>query len=177
MSCTTEDDDSDAKFFEVSCDAETVEGDNFVKNGVKFKGAWLQSSKYARSGKHSVKLNPKGQFGFSYEIKNIKKGDIIEASIWKHVKGVKGSLVISSDDPKVEHYLTGRIFGKIEGDWGQYSASYIAQEDCEKVLVYAFNGSQEDVYFDDIKIKIYRDNPKPDDSHQALEINITSSLY
>lgn len=176
-SCSDEINEKTPDFSEFHCDSENVDGDFFVTENSKFNGGFLQSSKYSRSGKHSVKLNKKGPYGLSYEITNIKKGDIIDASIWKHVDGIKGSLIIAADDPKVDHYISGKTFKEMEGDWGKYTAFYIAQEDCKKVLVYGYNGGEGDVYFDDIEIKIYRNNGKPDDSFDALEININSSAY
>ena len=43
-----------------------------------------------------------------FEIKDIKKGDIIEASLWRHNSASVGSLVIA-EDPTSETILLNRL--------------------------------------------------------------------
>lgn len=159
------------------CDAETVDGDFFTDGDAQFKGSWLRSKKHSRSGKYSVCLNKKGNYGMVFEIKDIKKGDIIEASLWRHNSASVGSLVIAEDDEGVAQYFATSNLYKTEGDWGKLRGMYIAHNDYKKVLVYAFYGGDKNVYFDDLKIDIYRDNEAPAKEHVALEINIPESAY
>jgi hypothetical protein len=174
--CSTEEGEESKDKLSVSCDAEKVNGDNFISGKAEFKGGKFQSSDYARSGKHSVKLNKDAPFGFTYEVRDVKKGDIIEVSVWKHTSGTSGGLVISGEDPK-NQYEFNQMFKEEQGEWGKIESFFVAQQDYKRVLIYALNAEETPAYFDDIKIKGYFNNPKPDDSHEALEINISSLAY
>lgn len=126
----------------VSCDAEKIEGENFISGESEFKGSKFRSSEKSRSGKYSVKLNEATPYGFTYTIPNVKKGDIIEASVWKHLDGATGGLVISSEDPDFQQYDFNFSYRKTEGEWGQVKSFFVAQHDYDKVLIYAHNAEK-----------------------------------
>tara|TARA_B110000305_G_C19456489_1_gene651263 strand:- start:322 stop:3294 length:2973 start_codon:yes stop_codon:yes gene_type:complete len=176
IACSSEKEGEVNNTLSVSCDAEKLKGANFISANVEFRGGQSQSTDHARSGKHSVKLNKESPYGFTYEVKNIKKGDIIEASVWKHLSGKTGGLVISGEEPQ-NQYEFNQMFIEEQGEWGKIESFFVAEQDYKRVLIYALNAEAIPTYFDDIKIKGYLNNSKPDDSHEALEININSSAY
>ena len=177
MSCSSEEEPKKEDHLSVFCGAETVNGANFVNNGNFFIGSSSQSSKKARSGKFSVGIHKDDPYGISYEIKDVKKGDVIQASVWKHKDRKSGKLVISTGDPINSQYEYAQFFIKEEKKWGKIEMFFIAQHNYQKVVVFAHNSDEEPVYFDDLKIDIYTNNKKPSDLHSALEITIDDSAF
>lgn len=159
----------------IKCDAETIKGDHFISGEHVLKGVKSRSSEKSRSGKCSVKLNDASPYGFTYSISDVKKGDIIEASVWKHNGSESGGLVITSDDPNFTQYDFNTSIRIKEGEWGQIQSFFVAQHDYKKVLVYALNMEETVCYFDDIAIDGYFNNSMPSDSYEALEISIDQS--
>lgn len=175
-SCSSEDVEVPGEQLSVYCDGETVDGDEFVTNGDKFKGAQFRSSDKSRSGKYSVKLNKDQPFGFTYAVEKVKKGDIIKASVWKHKDASSGGLVISGETEE-DQYEFNFLYKKEEAEWGQIELFFVAQKDYERIVVYALNGDASPAYFDDMKIEGFFNNSLPGDTHPALEINIDYSSY
>jgi hypothetical protein len=177
LGCSSETSISEDRALDVFCDAEMVSGTSFLTNGIEFKGAHTQSTDKARSGKYSSKLNKDQPFGFTYEVTNVKKGDVIEASVWKHTSGNHGGLVISADDANNDQYEFFQFFNDEQEGWGLINAFFVAMHDYDKVLVYALCANEEEAYFDDFSVKVSRNNQMPDDSHPSLEINISDGAY
>ena len=99
FSCSVKDKDI------IICDAEKAETiDNkvfFVSGAHKFEKGLQQTDEHSFSGKHSVLVNQKKPFGFTFEIKKATPNESYEISVWR--KG-KGSLVISANTINVFYH-------------------------------------------------------------------------
>ena len=63
--------------FHLKCGAENVSGDQFREGDEYLANANCRSSDHYLSGSYGFKLNKSHQYGPSYKLKSIKKGDII----------------------------------------------------------------------------------------------------
>ena len=97
----------------VSCDMETVEKDgdkiDFVDGDIRFAHGERQSDMEAYSGRYSCLLHSEAQFGATWEISNVKPGDIYEARIWRKSPKDNGTFIAS-------------------GDWGLYQRGLLTGE-------------------------------------------------
>ena len=163
------------KHFHLECSGETV-SDNEFKEGSEFlSNAHCRSTDFARTGKYGFKLNSKQEFGPGFNLKSIKKGDVIYASVWRKKGNSKGKLVIASKGEI--QYESKSISFKEQGDWELLKCSFVARENFDFVAVYLWNPIAENVYFDDLTIDCYRDNKKPSyvDEKDILRISIPAS--
>ena len=85
-----------AKHFHLECGAEKVSGDKFQEGDEYLANANCRTSDYYRSGSYGFKLNKEHQFGPSYKLKSIKKGDVIYASVYRKKGNTEGRLIVSS---------------------------------------------------------------------------------
>lgn len=160
-----------------SCDAEKVDGGNLIaSNKTRLKGGEARSNAYARSGKYALKLSEKRPYGFTYHQIGLKKGQIIEASVWKNLNAEHGALVIAPFGTK-KQYLSTSTVRKVDGDWGELSAVFIADRDYDSVAIYVYNLEDKPSYFDDFKIGVYLNTKMPEvkTKSQALHIEIPKS--
>lgn len=156
-----------------SCNVEKIDGDKLVaSNGYFLNGHSSRTTEKARSGKYSLKLSDKDPYGFGYYINDIKKGDIIEASVWKNVGAEHGAITIGTSKNEV-YESNGNIKIK-EDEWGQLRVMFIAQQDWDSIGVYAYNLDEKPVYFDDLEVSVYRNNTKPEvrENQKALYLEI-----
>lgn len=166
-------------FFLLESDLEKIEGKFFTSSGdTKIKGSKDVSTDFSRSGRSSIKLNADSQFGLDFDFNNVKKGDVIKASVWRKSndikKGVLGISGINSEEEQLE--LSSDLLWSVD-DWDFIQCYFVAQKDFETVKVYAYSSADEPTYFDDIKIEGYFKNKKPDSSFSALNISISDSNF
>lgn len=169
--------DVDAREKHFSCSAEKVDGDNLIASGgVELKGSSARSKSKARSGKYSLKLSKTNPYGFTYQQVGLKKGQIIEASVWKNKDAEHGALVIAPVGNKKQYLSTGTV-RKVKGDWGELKAIFIADRDYDSVAIYVYNLDAKPTYFDDFEVGVYQNTKKPEvkNGSQALHIEIPKS--
>ncbi|MGY8787998.1 MAG: hypothetical protein ACKVH5_06860, partial [Fidelibacterota bacterium] len=120
-------------------------------------------------------MNNKVQFGPSFHLKSIKKGDVIYASVWRKKGSEKGKLVIASNDQI--QYKSDEFAVRVVGDWEELNCSFVARQNFDDVAVYIWNPTEKDVYFDDLTIDCYRGLKKPEhaDEKDILRIDIPNS--
>ncbi|MDG1776879.1 MAG: CotH kinase family protein [Crocinitomicaceae bacterium] len=150
-------------------DLESVSGEDFIAEDYKLAGAAYQTSEHARSGTYASLLNENQEFGITHTFSNIKKGDVILFSAWRHSEEGFGHLIIRDPSKGGKYVSTNRV-QYYEGDWGFVEAYFLAEEDSEMLKLYAHNPNKEAVYFDDVTVKYYSNNTAPDISHEALEL-------
>jgi len=161
--------------FHLECSGEHISDSKFVEGSEILSNANCRSTNYSRTGDYGFKLNSKQQFGPTYKLKSIKKGDVIYASVWRKKGSLKGKLVIGSNADiqyeSAEHAIVE------QGDWEQLKCSFIARQDYEFVAVYIWNPNESDVYFDDLSIDCYRGLSKPNEVSESdiLRIEIPKS--
>ena len=175
FSCT---DDSSEKGNQLifSSDLERVDGEFFIAGDYQLKGSSSQSSEHARSGKYSSKLDKSHEFGISYTIENVKKGDVILFSAWRFSKDEQGSLIISDKTENGQYESIGRVQYS-ENEWGFIEVYFLAEKDCEAVHMYGHNPTEKAAYFDDVTVKYYSNNSLPDSSFDALEIKMDEDVF
>lgn len=134
-------------------DAETVVDNNmFALNTYKLSGGECQSQDHAYAGKYSLKLSSSGcQFGFGFEIENVKIGDVITAEVWvlSPENGV-ARLAISSSD-QVQVYVENK-HAEFSNQWTlvSLSAKVNANLKDNKIKIYCYNYNEKPVYFDNL---------------------------
>lgn len=159
------------------CGAEKVSGDKLEgKDGNLFSNAKARSKKRSRTGKYALRLHKDNAYGYGYFIKDVKKGTVITAEVWKNSDAESGALVISEFGNNKNYSSTGH-FREVEGDWGKVTAMFVAEKDYDSIQVYTYNLSEKPTYFDDFKIGIYRNvsKPKVTSKTKALRLEIPKS--
>jgi hypothetical protein len=138
----------------VICDAETVDGNFFVTNGVKFKGGITQSADWAFTGKYSSKVWENQKFGITYSVHYPKAGEIYKARTWvRRPAGWDGFLVgaspdgktlrVSCDTPKRSH---------LGWDLFEITVSVPSDYKFDRIDFYVYS-NKEVLYFDDFSIE------------------------
>ena len=155
----------------IYCDAEEKDDNDFVAGDFTLSGGNSQSSTFSKSGTYSLKLEESNPYGFSYNVLNVKKGDVIKVTSWKMSEFNHGSIVIDADDL----YLRNGHIIKEENGWGLVETYFYADQAHEKVKIFAYNPDSSSVYFDDFSILIYKSTKKPDNIENALVLNIPES--
>ena len=174
FSCS-EDERQFAKHFHLECGAEKLSGDKFQEGHEYLANGNCRTSDYYRSGSYGFKLNKEHQFGPSYKLKSIKKGDVIYASVYRRKGNTEGRLIVASNGD--DQYLKGELSFESEGDWELIKCTFVAQSNYDFVGVYLWNPSNENAYFDDLTIDCFRDIQKPTSVSEddILRIDIPSS--
>ncbi|MCK5840030.1 MAG: hypothetical protein KAG99_09275, partial [Bacteroidales bacterium] len=151
----------------IFCDFEqlTDDGQQYVTNdsNVFFNSVISRTTEESRSGKYAFKLNEKQQYGPSCTLRNIKKGEYFQITVWK--KGKEGKGIIVADIRGNEFYLATRKTDEIsDNGWERLKLDIFIPPDIKhgELIIYTWNPDTEEVYFDDIKIisapsKIYPD--------------------
>ena len=167
-------DDSDEVHF--TCGAENAEGDKLLaSNDFLLSGKSARTAKKSRTGKYSLRLNADNPYGFGYTITGVKKGDVIEASVWKNLDAEHGAITIGA--PNNAFYESTGNIQLTEGDWGKMNVMFVAQRDWDSLTIYTYNLDKKPVYFDDLEVHVYRNNKKPEvkDDQKALYLEIPQS--
>jgi len=159
------------KRFHLECSGETVSNGKFKEGNEYLSNANCRSKDFARSGSYSFKLNSSKQFGPTFSLKAIKKGDVIYASVWRKKGGPGGELVIAAE--KKLQYKSQAISFKEVGDWQLLTCSLVAGRNYKNVDVYLWNHHKQSVYFDDLTIDCFRKNQKPVNVEEKDVLRIT----
>ena len=149
----------------IECSAETISGKKFKEGDHYLSNANCRSSAYSRTGEFGFKLDVKHEFGASFKLDDIKKGDIIYASVYRKKGGESGQLIIASKGQL--QYESNDVSLQENVEWELINVSFVAKQDHDFVQVYLWNPKKKDLYFDDITIDCFRENKKPE--HVAEE--------
>jgi hypothetical protein len=177
MSCSSEKPAENENQLTISCDVETAKDDKLIAGEYELNGAVGRSKEMSRSGVYSLKLDKDNPFGFSYTFENVKKGDVIEATVWRNQEANSGMLVISDANKGEDVYESSFVAQRTIDGWSLVKLFHVAQQDYDALIVYAFNGAEEEAYFDDFTINAYFNNSLPTSEYKGLEINISDSAY
>ena len=159
----------------IYCDFEqlTDDGQCFVTNDstVFLKSAASRTTEESKSGKYAVKLSAKQPYGPRCTLKNLKKGEYFQISVWK--KGKEGKGIIVADIRENNFYLATRKTDEIDSNgWERLKLDIFIPPDIkhEELIIYTWNPDPEDVYFDDIKITSTPSKIYPDYEEESLRI-------
>lgn len=145
----------------INCDFETIRGDSVFTSTVDvvyIGNADLKTTAKARSGKLSLALNGKAQYGGGVRLP-VAKGMQYEISVWCTGNTAKRAIVVQGEGI----YAQGTVPQKTDSNgWKLLSASFTVPQDYPKEYVslffWNFSGNDEPVYWDDLEIKVFQEN-------------------
>ncbi len=145
---------------DILCDAEEI---NLARQVFKstskayfFNGVDHISTEYSYSGQNSIKLNNKAPFGFTTTIVVPEEGDIFEVSVLRRSEMQNGYLIAQSEEQGILYKNTNVGVPSDMPGWEKLvMAIEIPKElDQKPIRFYCHNPYENDVYFDDIRIKL-----------------------
>lgn len=151
---------------EVSCDVENLSADSseFISSfklcSQVFKNGSAFSTKKARSGKGSVLLNETKQYGLTYKIYNVKPKEKYAIEVWRNSKDKSGNLIVQAKNAKELYLIENKSFETDEKGWDKVVINCIVPENLtnNELIIYLWNPSSTDSYFDDLTIKYVQNN-------------------
>jgi hypothetical protein len=163
----------------IYCDADSVEGDLFIKNGSKFRGGPTQSENRSLSGTYSSMLGGDVIYGIQYDIENPIAGKRYKASVWVSRTSTRGRLAVSCSKPEILHREISIPDFKRPDGWELLNLYFtIPREEVGIVKVYAYVPSDSGpTYFDDFTIREVRKGTAVGDDwleHATLNLSIDS---
>lgn len=163
---------------QIVCDAENIQGDEFVKEDYTFLRGNTQSNDYSRSGNYSskIELGDKVQYGFGYQLKNFNPGEVFRVSVWR-LKNPQneGRLVIQNSGGK-DFYRMEEVPVEVEDSgWEKLSLIFAIPfgERSDFYNVYVYASGHTEVYFDDLIIE--KIGNWPDYAERVKKLNIRVS--
>ena len=111
----------------IECSAETISGKKFKEGDHYLSNANCRSSAYSRTGEFGFKLDVKHEFGASFKLDDIKKGDIIYASVYRKKGGESGQLIIASKGQL--QYESNDVSLQENVEWELINVSFVAKQD------------------------------------------------
>ena len=147
---------------ELNCGAEkTVIVDSneyFEVNGYRYDNANGRTTEKAFEGRHSVKLTPENQYGFSITLGTPKRKELYEGSVWFREEASSTDttgwpfLVVTIG----KHFWQGTIdVVQKKNGWNKLEFSITVPDSAynEPIVVYCWNNTKNVVYFDNMTIK------------------------
>jgi 3-hydroxymyristoyl/3-hydroxydecanoyl-(acyl carrier protein) dehydratase len=143
----------------INCDFETIRGDSVFTSTVDVVyvgNTNLKTTAKARSGKLSLALNGKDQYGGGVRLP-VAKGMQYEISVWCTGNTAKRAIVVQGEGI----YAQGTVPQKTDSNgWKLLSASFTVPQDYPKEYVnlffWNFSGNDDPVYWDDLEIKVFQ---------------------
>lgn len=138
----------------VVCDAEKVEGNFFISDGVKFKNGKTQSKDWAFSGKYSSKISKYHKYGITYSVHNPKGGERYQARTWvRRPKGSDGILIATSPDGNTLRVLCDTPkYTQLEWDLFEIEVVVPNNYEFDRIDFYVYT-NEKTLYFDDFTIE------------------------
>lgn len=127
---------------------------------IRLTAASMQVADTSFSGKYSAYLPPPSQynlqFGFGYEFKDLKYGDMVELEVWQ--KGTGGMLVIEGKGKNCKKFfLASKEHSSIEiNGWNKLYSRFTMTEKCDSsdVKFFIWNPTDKKLYFDHLNFRI-----------------------
>ena len=153
---------------------EHIEGDYFIcNNNQKIKYATNQSSDFAKSGKHSAKIDHTNPFGLVHTIDNLKKGNQLIISVWEKADQQSGYLKLCKNDGTILH-VKKRTKSVEKDKWILVTISYVLDANYNSLKFYIHNDSKDPAYYDDLKIEVFQKIRKVNLGDENIQLNITT---
>ena len=169
--------DENIDIYPLSCDMENIEGDYFIcNNNQKIKYATNQSSDFAKSGKHSAKIDHANPFGLVHTINDLKKGNQLIISVWEKANQQSGFLKLCKNDGTILQ-VKKRTKSLKEDQWELITLSYVVDTNCNSLKFYIHNESENPAYYDDLKIEVFQKIRKVNLGEENIQLNITNEDY
>ena len=147
------------KIFSLECNMEQTKEN--LNNPIYLSSKNCISKDIALSGESSVKLVEAHEPGAKVLIGNIRKNDVIRASVWRYRNGNQISqLVISGENP-TDFYIVGNEVIEANSGWDliEITAKIPEKANLDKIMIYLLQQDKSSPsYFDDFKVSQYRFN-------------------
>ena len=152
--------------FPISSDLESrsPNNENFRSSqpNIEFSNGQLQVEGKARSGKYALKLTAQDAFGLTTKFWDFNAGDRIMVSVWRYPAGSGAGIVIDSEYGNSFYLFDNKtVVVPAENGWEQLQAEMVIPSfpGKDRISIYIWNNTQEDVWLDDIRI----DRTRPGD--------------
>lgn len=149
---------------EINCGAETIvtkdQKECYEANGYRFDNADGRSTEKAFEGNYSVKLSPQNQYGMEIKLPIPKRKEEYEASVWFYEQKVSAD---TSGWAFLVAAIGNNVFwkGQIEvserkNGWGKLNLKFTIPDGIytDPLVIYCWNNTKNDVYFDNMSIKL-----------------------
>lgn len=160
----------------IYCDAEHLEGDQFINAGQYFSGGQLQSDAFSKSGLYSCKLpkTEETQYGFSYTLKDPVPGQAYKASVWRLKNIYKlGNLVVQARGKDGFYKRSNTAVQSADG-WELLEIQFYIpfQKDIDDINIHVFSNGLQELYFDDLTIERIHQFENKDFQPEVLNLQI-----
>lgn len=161
----------------IFCNAEKAQGDLFVQGDFEFSGGNLQSDEKSRSGNYSCKVGTgKGiQYGFGYQLKGGKPGEVYKISVWRYKTPQKEGRLVVQNSGGSAFYQMEEIPVAVEASgWEQLSTTFAIPfgDPPDYYNIYVYASGFHNVFFDDLTIEKTGTWPSNVMNPQALQIRV-----
>lgn len=144
----------------IICDFETIRGDSVFTSTVDVVyvgNADLKSTEKSRSGKNSLQLNGKAEYGGGVKLP-VARGMQYEVAVWCNGNTSKRAIVAQGEGI----YIQSNTPSKTDNNWNLLSISFVVPQDYPQEYVnlffWNFSGNDEPVYWDDLEIRVFQEN-------------------
>lgn len=167
--------DKSSESSSISCELNTEgldesKGSHIFKCGnkeYKYEFQGIYSEEQALFGKGSILLNKQHLYGTNLVLDDLKEGEYIEVSIWRHDASGNASLVVQ--ESSVNFYLSEKEFIQIgKNGWKKIVISFFVPENLKSATIYSFLANSNSAYFDGLKV--IRSDQKPVSEHSSASI-------
>jgi len=138
----------------LECNANAISADKLhfiASNGDLLENADTRDSLTKHHGNYSIKLNQTKQYGFTCHATNFKPGDLLKISVWKYPAFKDtGKLIASSGKDFYQTVSGGKNIDN--SGWEQLVMYITVPADKNDLVIYAWNSTSANVWFDDLKI-------------------------
>ncbi len=145
----------------IICDFETIRGDSVFTSTVDVVyvgNADLKSTEKSRSGKNSLQLNGKAEYGGGVKLP-VARGMQYEISVWFNGNTPKRAIVMQGEGINA---LSNVPTKTDNNNWKLLTMSFTIPQDYPKEYVnlffWNFSGNDDPVYWDDLEIKVFQEN-------------------
>lgn len=158
---------------EFTLDFETVDDIHYTAGDEKVVGAKSQSSNEAKSGTYSAIATEENKYAFEYKAFKLRKGQHIIFSAYIKADSSEGTIVLQGDNGLYEYAHTKVVS---EDGWDLVYIDYVLTKDVNELKIYGYNPYENEVYFDDVYIKISEEKEIPE-YENALQISLSDEAY
>ncbi len=140
------------------CDMEKTNATHFLDHDFTFEGAASQSSAFAHSGKHSIKLNAQAIYGLTSQIHLHRQASTYQLSVWRYnPHQIPSWLVVSASDPGDLYHAVQESKYYNEEDWEYLQITFTVPAGMESINLYCYLDSKANgaVYFDDLELRVF----------------------
>jgi len=142
----------------IKCGAEHENTDGSLLTGndsvSTFGSSSLRTTKYAFSGKYSIRLDNKHPFGFTHKIVVDSIMKVLQIKVRRHGSN-QGYLVISNVNPDKYYLATNNSGSKDKNDWEQLELTLKIPAKTDTLICYTWNKGNKNIYFDDFTVSVF----------------------